>query len=166
MDGQIRSSINEQPILVLITRRKCRLSCYKKSIMRKRKIFWSCNALPNWNWTSFNNGVYGKEYDVADDNEMHGIIFLPPRKDFWYTCAILKSGNEMGYAYFRYFVENGKDVVEAVVESPGNWEVHGKRPLTETSKTEATGGFNLKVSTKREEIFHEKKVEEMEVLGI
>ena len=134
----------------------------------KKKIFWQCNAFPDWRWSSFNSNI---SYDVRDDNVMRGMVFLSPRADFWYPCAILTLENEitprktMGYAYFRYFLDKeGKEVVEAVVQSPGNWEVHGKSERT--SITESTGGFNLGVSFNREDVFTETEMEEMEVLNI
>ena len=125
----------------------------------KRKIYWQCDARTGWRWLSFENKV---TYDVRDDNKMRGMAFLPSRPDFWYPCAMLTTGEAIGYAFFRYFIHNGEETVEAVVQAPGHWEFHGE-PDT-TSRTEGDGGFNLAVSLKKNEVFTENEIEEMEVL--
>lgn len=103
-----------------------------------KTIYWKCFLGPNWQW---GNGR-GPAVRVPEDNVREGAITLPPDANFWFTCITVHLGTLPGYAYVRYFKEDGVDKLQAVVSVEPQWKEEGKVDRHVSSAT-GQGGINL-----------------------
>jgi hypothetical protein len=108
-----------------------------------RTINWVC--ITSWNLVGADGTIIPNK--VVGDIELQGTITLAPDKAYYFDCTNLNLGGPIngtgGVAAVRYYQEEGKDWVQAMVDARGSWHVDGRPGNDFSSADGSKGGITL-----------------------